>query len=167
MIIIAFVGGDIEPSHYGLCVKLSWSKTNQFGNCVLELPLLSIPNSPLWPVQLFYLMCELAPAFSRSPLFVYRSHSGIVKPILKRQFISVLRARLGAAEVAQSYLFHCHSFSQGGTSWAFSAGLPEELIQIFGDWRSDAYTCYLDISKALKLQVAKGMVLFISAFSFT
>ena len=76
--------GDIEPSHYGLCVKFSWSKTNQFGNRVLELPLLSIPNSPLCPVRLFYLMGELVPASSRSPLFVYRSRSGMVKPIPKR-----------------------------------------------------------------------------------
>ena len=128
--------GDIEPSHNGLCVKFSWSKTNQF---VLELPLLSIPNSPLCPVRLFYLMCEIVPASSQSPLFVYRSRSGIVKPILKRQFVSVLRACLGAAKVAQSHLFRGHSFRGGGTSWAFLAGLPGELIQIFGDWHSDAY----------------------------
>ena len=108
---------DIEPSHYGLCVKFPWSKTNQFGNRVLELPLLSIPNSPLCPVRLFYPMCELVPATSRSPLFVYRSRSGIVKPILKRQFVSVLLARLGAAKVVQSHLFRGHSFRRGGTSW--------------------------------------------------
>ena len=84
-------------------------------------------------------MCEIVPASSQSPLFVYRSCSGIVKPILKRQFVSVLRARLGAAKVAQSHLFCGHSFRGGGTSWAFLAGLPGELIQIFGDWHSDAY----------------------------
>ena len=159
--------GDIEPSHYGLCVMFSWSKTNQFGKRVLELPLLSIPNSPLCPVRLFYPMCELVPASSRSPLFVYRSRSGIVKPILKRQFVSVLLARLGAAKVVQSHLFRGHSFRRGGTSWAFSAGLPGEFIQIFGDWRSDAYKCYLDLSMALKLRVAKGMVLSLSSFSST
>lgn len=159
--------GDIEPSHYGLCVKFSWSKTNQFGNRALELPLLSIPNSPLCPVRLFYLMYELGPASSQSPLFVYHSRSGIVIPILKRQFVSVLRARLGAAKVTQSHLFRGHSFCRGGTSWAFSAGLPGELIQIFGDWRSDAYKCYLDISMALKLRVAKEMVLSLSSFSST
>ena len=113
-------------------------------------------------------MCELVPASSRSPLFVYRSRSGIVKPILKRQFVSVLRARLGTAKVVQSHLFRGHSFRRGGTSWPFSAGLPGELIQIFGDWRSDAYhECYLDLSMALKLRVAKGMVLSLSSFSST
>ena len=159
--------GDINPSHFGVCVKFLWSKTNQFGNRVLELPLFSIPNSPLCPVRQFYLTCELVPASSRSPLFVHRSRSGIVKPILKRQFVSVLHARLGPAKVGQSHLFRGHSFRRGGTSWAFLAGLPGELIQIFGDWHSDAYKCYLDISMALKLQVAKGMVLSLSSFSST
>lgn len=150
--------GDVEPSHYGLCVKFSWSKTNQFGTRVLELPLISIPDSPLCPVRLFYLMCKLVPAPGYSPLFVYLSHSGVLKPVLKRQFISVLRARLRAAKVTQYHLFRGHSFRRGGTSWAFSAGLPGELIQVFGDWRSDAYKSYLDISMALKLRVAQGMV---------
>ena len=112
-------------------------------------------------------MCELVPATSRSPLFVYRSRSGIVKPILKRQFVSVLLARLGAAKVVQSHLFRGHSFRRAGTSCAFSAGLPGEFIQIFGDWRWDAYKCYLDLSMALKLRVAKGMVLSLSSFSST
>lgn len=150
--------GDILPSHYGLCVKFSWSKTNQFGTRVLELPLIGIPDSPFCPVRLFYLMCELVPAPSHTPLFVFLSHSGVLKPVLKRQFISVLRARLEAANVAQSHTYRGHSFRRGGTSWAFSAGLPGELIQVFGDWRSDAYKSYLDISMALKLRVAQGMV---------
>ena len=59
--------GDIEPSHYGLCVKFFWSKTNQFGKRVLKIPLLSIPDSPLCPVRFFYLMCELVPAASHTP----------------------------------------------------------------------------------------------------
>ena len=81
-------------------------------------------------------MCELVPAPGHLPLFVYPSHSGVLKPVIKRQFISVLCARLRAAQVTQYHLFRGHSFCQGGgggTSWAFSAGLPGELIQVFGD----------------------------------
>ncbi len=103
-------------------------------------------------------MCELVPAPSHSPLFVYLSRSGVLKPVLKRQFISVLHALLRAAKVTQYHLFRGHSFRRGGTSWAFSAGMPGELIQVFGYWRSDAYKSYLDISMALKLRVAQGMV---------
>ena len=97
-----------------MCVKFSWSQTNQFGKRVLELPLIKIPGSPLCPVRLFYLMCELVPAPGNSPLFVYLSRSGLLKPVLKHQFISVLRARLRAANVSQYHLFRGHSFRRGG-----------------------------------------------------
>ena len=75
-------------------------------------------------------------------------------PVLKSQFVSVRRARLRAAGPFVSGHFFC----RGGASWAFSMGIPGELIQVFGDWRSDAYKCYLDISVPLKLQVSEGMI---------
>ena len=92
-------------------------------------------------------MCEL---------LVLSSRSGRLRPVLKSQFVSVRRARLRAAGPFVSGHFFC----RGGTSWAFSMGIPGELIQVFGDWRSDAYKCYLDISPylPLKLQVSEGMI---------
>lgn len=45
--------GDVVPTHYGLCVQFTWSKTIQFSECILELPLVRIPNSPSCPVRLF------------------------------------------------------------------------------------------------------------------
>lgn len=150
--------GDVAPTHYGLCVQFTWSKTIQFGHRVLELPLVRVPYSPLCPVRMFYLMCELVPAPNSAPLFVLPSRSGRFKPVLKSHFVSVLRTRLQSAGVPQAHLFRGHSFRRGGTSWAFSSGIPGELIQVFGDWRSDAYKCYLDISMPLKLRVSEGMV---------
>lgn len=44
---------DVVPTHYGLCVQFTWSKTIQFSECVLELPLVHIPDSPSCPVRLF------------------------------------------------------------------------------------------------------------------
>ena len=43
--------GDVVPTHYGLCVQFTWSKTIQFSECVLELPLVRIPDSPSCPVR--------------------------------------------------------------------------------------------------------------------
>ena len=31
----------------------------------------------------------------------------------------------------------------GGASWAFAAEVPIKLIQLYGNWRSDAYKKYL------------------------
>ena len=36
-------------------------------------------------------------------------------------------------------MYSVHSFRRGSASWAFEAGLPGEIIQSLGDWRSDAY----------------------------
>ena len=35
----------------------------------------------------------------------------------------------------------------------FQAGLPGEVIQIMGDWKSDAYKLYLDIDIDSKLKL--------------
>lgn len=107
---------------------------------------------------MFYLMCELAPAPASAPLFVVPSRSGRLRPVLKSQFVSVLRKRLQSAGVPQPHLFRGHSFRRGGTSWAFSSTIPGELTQVFGDWRLDAYKCYLDVSMPLKLRASQGMV---------
>ena len=116
--------GDIEPSHYGLCVKFLWSKTH-----VLKLPLISILDSPLCPVRLFYLMCELVPAPGHSPLSVYLSYSGLLKPVLKPQFISVLHARFRAAKDPQYHLFQGHSFRQGILPGPSQPGCQESLFK--------------------------------------
>ena len=60
--------GDVVPTHYGLCVKFTWSKTIQLGQRALELPLVRVPHSPLCPVRMFYLICELVPAPGFVPL---------------------------------------------------------------------------------------------------
>ena len=37
--------------------------------------------------------------------------------------------------------FAGHSFRRGGASFALQAGLPTDVIMLFGDWHSDAYRC--------------------------
>jgi len=54
--------------------------------------------------------------------------------------------------------FRGHSICRGGATWAFQNGVPGELIQIYGDWASDAYKCYLEFLDEAKLQVAPEMV---------
>ena len=36
--------GNVVPTYYGLCVKLTWSKTIQFGQRILEFPLVRVPE---------------------------------------------------------------------------------------------------------------------------
>ena len=56
---------------------------------------------------------------------------------------------------------HLYRFRRGAASFAFRSGVPGELIQNFGDWASDAYKTYLEISLPVKVQVAEQMKLHI------
>ena len=60
----------------------------------------------------------------------------------------------------------CHSlpsseanpFRRGGASWAFNNGVPGELIQVMGDWKSDAYKVYLEFSLSSKVAIAERLI---------
>jgi len=47
----------------------------------------------------------------------------------------------------------------------FNCGVAGELIQIFGDWASDAYKAYLEISLPAYVKVAKQMKLSLLQFT--
>lgn len=156
---------DISLAPHGLNVVFKWSKTNQTGSRRLILPLVRIPNSPLCPVAMFSRMCALCPAHNSAPAFGRLSDSGSFSPFSKSEFVNVFRSRLQLAGVRDWHLFRGHSFRRGGANWAFSSGVPGELIQVFGDWSSDAYKSYLDSSLAAKLRVSQHMSSDLSALS--
>ena len=147
--------GDIVSAPHGLTVAFKWSKTNQTGIRHLLLPLVAMPNSPLCPVKMFHRMCALTPASPMSPAFVLSSPDGSLSPVIKRQFVQVFRERLFSAAIPHAHTYRGHSFRRGGANWAFQCEVPGELIQVFGDWSSDAYKSYLEFSLPAKLRVAQ------------
>ena len=53
--------------------------------------------------------------------------------------------------------YSSYSFRRGGTNFAFKAGVPADMIQLHGDWRSDAYKKYLSLTFKDKIRVAEKM----------
>ena len=53
--------------------------------------------------------------------------------------------------------YSSHGFRRAGCTFAFSANVPTDLIQLQGDWRSDAYKKYLAFTMNDKLHVAEQM----------
>jgi hypothetical protein len=51
--------------------------------------------------------------------------------------------------------FSTHSFRRGFATYAFRLNLPADLIQLMGDWKSDAYKKYIEYSFQDKLRVSK------------
>ena len=84
------------------------------------------------------------PAPDGSPVFAYKQHSKLV-PLTKALFVHKFRELLARAQVSSSTLFSGHSFRRGGaTHHAFRPRVPGEMIQVMGEWKSDAYKRYLE-----------------------
>lgn len=147
--------GDVRVIPSGLLITFKATKTIQFGERKLNIPLVSIPGSPLCPVSAYARMLQLIPAPSCSPLFVIPGHtSNIYTPLTSSRFVSEFRQCLKTAGIAQHDYFSGHSFRRGAASWAFNNGVPGEIIQLYGDWTSDAYKAYLEFSHQSKLSLA-------------
>ena len=76
----------------------------------------------------------------------------------KTIFVEQFRRLLVSAGVPDPHAFTGHSFRRGGASWAFQAGVPGELIQVCGDWASDAYKKYLEFSMQSRINLAALLV---------
>jgi hypothetical protein len=73
-----------------LKITIQWSKTIQFGERTSVIPLVSIPDSPLCPVQAYLNMQSLVWVSDDSPAYCFVKHKQIY-PIIYRQFQSVLK----------------------------------------------------------------------------
>ena len=146
----------VNFSREGILVTLLQTKTIQFGQRRLHIPLIK-NDSALCPVLAYEQVLALSHFESTSPAFVYQ-HKGKPKWLTTSIFIDTFRSVLKAGGVANASQFTGHSFRRGGATWAFQAGVPGELIQICGDWASDAYKQYLEFSMDDKLDLAAALV---------
>ena len=153
--------GDISDSVDGLVVVFKWSKTIQLGERHLTIPLLALPDSHLCPVRAYRDMLRAVPAGGSSPAFLYLSDKSKPVTLTHVTFVESFRRLLKRVGVNPKG-YSGHSFRRGGASCAFQAGVPGELVQLHGDWRSDAYLKYLTVPMQVRLQVTQRMRSFIS-----
>ena len=147
--------GDISIQADMVIVTFRWTKTIQYGQRKLQVPMVAIPGSVLCPVQAYTQMLSLVPGSEMVPAFSLPSNSRL-KPVTYSQFMQVLRALVARIGLAPGE-YSTHSFRRGGATFAFKSQVPGELIKTQGDWTSDAYLRYLDLSMESRLQVAVRM----------
>ena len=147
---------DVQFHPSGVILLVRWSKTIQFRQRTVQIPLPHIAKSPFCPSSALLICFRMVPtAVGHSPLFCYPSPTG-VKPITHAAFTSYLRQCLKKLGIDPS-LYSGHSFRRGGTSFALQCGLPADLIKLQGDWSSNAYQRYIDPSLSLRQQVASTL----------
>ena len=140
---------DIILSRDCALVDIHWTKTIQFAERALTIPVLSIPGSPLCPVQAIKRMRRLVNSEPDHPAFSL----GGSRALTYRECSLKLKQWLEQAGWDGSK-FSMHSLRRGGATLAFQAKVPGELIKIQGDWASDSYQCYLAIPLEQRTDVA-------------
>ena len=138
-------------------LRILATKTIQFAQRSLNIPLPVIPGSILCPVAALHTHLKLNQVPASAPLFsVLASDSESVQAITYPQFSRFLARSLQAIGADPSE-FSPHSFRRGGATFAFDCGLPAELIKLQGDWRSDAYLVYLEMTDHQKRTAVNAM----------
>jgi len=141
---------DFLLTSEGAFLRICAIKTIQFCQRILKIPLQFIPSSSLCPVSVLRNHFRLNSLASSDFLFSVRSSlASPLSPITYRNFASFSSKVLSALDLDPQSFFP-HSFRWGGTSFAFECNVPAELIKFQGDWHSDAYLVYLEISSSQK-----------------
>ena len=147
---------DVRFSPTGAILSVRWSKTIQYRQRTLHIPLPHIKGSPFCPSSALLLCTSILPkAAGPLPLFSYPTKKG-AQPITYSMFITHLRLCLRKLGLNPS-LYSGHSFRRRGASFALQCGIPAEWIKLQGDWSSDTYQRYLDPAFDLRLRLATAM----------
>ena len=144
-----FIDGNV------MLLVFSHTKTIQFGEKQLLIPLLAIKNSPLCPITAYRAMLERIPAPADAPAFVLPCLGNLV-PYTYSKFSKKLRDVISLIDM-NPRLYTSHSMRRGGASLAYHAGVPMRMIQIQGDWASDSYLRYIKLPHSDRLAVAQKL----------
>ena len=142
---------DVQKCSQGLLLKIKWSKTIQYGERTYQAPLPYLKDHPLCPVTVLDALLSQNKETCGTPLFSIQSPPTI---LTHSSFVKTLRSHLECLGYPSSH-FSGHSFRRGGATWAFQSGLPGEIIQSLGDWKSHAYLAYLELNSMDKFKYMK------------
>lgn len=129
---------DVSFTDYGILVTLRSSKTVQFRERVVTIPVIESPGSILCPVRWLRLYLKYVQVPLKGPLFVIPSTK---KPLPYGLFARRLHSLIKAAELIGR--FTSHSLRRGCATYLSRLGLPLHDIKVYGDWRSLSVLLYL------------------------
>lgn len=146
--------GDICFTPYGMDVILRSSKTNQFHESDIVIPVVR-SASVLCPVRLLARYLKTRPDVKSDVLFVDARGNAITY----NYYCSRLKELCSLAGFKGYYA--SHSLRRGGALFLNSIGMPLHDIQVYGNWRSLSVLLYLSGSKATRAKkdifVAKAL----------
>ena len=150
--------GDIVFYPWGMLVTIRFTKTIQFHERVLQVPIPRMPNSLLCPVQAAFHAFSWTPRTPEGlPAFMLpTAGKSRATPLLATQFLQRTQTALRVGGITDSRLTG-HSYRVGGATLAYAAGLPVNTIKTLGDWKSSAYERYVHIDADVRFTAISTM----------
>ena len=140
--------------------EIRWSKTIQHKQKILRLPILPAKNKTICPVFWVHYMINTVKAGLQDPVLAL-SVGPRVLALSANQLI--YRFRKWLLLIGQDpTVFSLHSLRRGGVTFAYQADMEGEMIKLLGDWASDTYKRYVDISMDKRYD---SMKLFVEALN--
>lgn len=148
--------------HQGLIlVHIRWSKTLQYKERQLLIPVIPFTEPDISAERWFLYMISKIPAPPHAPAFcvpVKKNKQTQFMPLSYSQLSRLLKKWAEAANLP-SDRFTSHCLRRGGASWLIENGVPDSVVKVLGDWRSCAFQNYID--SALKTRL-EAMEMFVS-----
>ena len=129
------------------------SKSNQFGQRLHIIPFANCPDQRICPVRAIYTHLVTSTLPQDSPLFNF-TDNGRQKFLSHTYFVS--RLKRGIQQISgDPTLISAHSLRRGGATLSFRCNVPADQIKARGDWASNCYQRYIDITPEDNMIVAR------------
>lgn len=148
--------GDVRLGQALVVVEVRWSKTLQYKQKTLLLPLIPAKFVEICPIYWLRVMTNRIHARPNDPLFSIPVGEGKVQPLVCGALQERLRKWVEQVGVNPSP-FSLHCLRRGGATWAIEAGLVSSDLKVMGDWASDSFMRYIDSTLQRRVD---GMVQF-------
>ena len=139
-----------------MMAEITWSKTIQFKQRVLRVPILPVENRAICPVMWTHYMMQQVPVGPLDPAFTIWV-KGEKMALSANQLVARMRKWLKLIKEDDS-AYSLHSLRQGGATFAYQCNIEGEMIKKMGDWASDAYKRYIDVSMDDRYDTMKAFV---------
>jgi hypothetical protein len=144
---------NIQPDSFNLVCR--HSKSNQFGQHLHIIPFATCADHRLCHVMTVYKHLKNSSLHRDIPLFNYVENNG---QKFMSQIFFLNRLKRGIQQISRDpNLISAHSLRRGGATLSFRCNVPAEQIKARGDWASDCYLRYIDISPEDNLNVARAL----------
>lgn len=142
---------DIRLAETIALIEIRWSKTIQFCQRKLLMPIIQILDADICPIIWLKLMINMVPASPHHPAFCVYNAAGKLVPLTYRPLLEQLKKWITLINLPPQY-FSLHGLRRGGATFAFESNLATQSIMVIGDWASDSFRRYIDQSLETRLR---------------